>query len=1055
MGLRHSQIATFADNLGTTKTVNFDFTPAAGETLLLWLAQAATATTPSGWTLIEEDLSTGVGYYLFSKVSDGTETDVSWTQNGDRTSVAIVAVLTDSASLFGIGGANAINILSGIVVAADAGTVDSATYGGVSPTGTYLRFHGLAGADLVSGSLDLTPGVGSDLSEAQEAWAAHSAFTEDAWGALYFNEYVDGTTDVSFDATNFDPTSYSVATVFVEYSGSQGSGSTLLAEHEETAPTASHTISFDQPTTAGREVFVAGVCSSVVPLPAGGWVFDKTYIDTAHQFVLRLPGASNPGGLTGLSFTTPQSRRLTAVAWETSDAVGAPSYGDADDDGANDGFATSNPSGPISAGTLIGTGLHTFSSDYGVGIVWGAQDSTNPDASQAASVDYGTLIGSAHSPYGGVGDEGGFIAVAITGPLNNGGSTFTLSPAMDPSGFAGAGLESNGFLAYDAPPDTGGYSFGATLAEEVALSGAPASEWEGILGAGDLDAQGFTRQISYNVGEIVQFAINSSQVTVVDIYRIGGYDTGWRKVGSIVNTPTAQPAAQTIPDSYGATDCSNWSTTASWTIPNQAWSGMYVALPRVTAPANNSALIPFIVRNDSRDADIVVKTSDTTWGAAYNYYGTPGSESTGRCLYGIGLGSILDRSTAVSYNRPIFTRDTISQTYWMNSEMPLWRFLDKQGFDWKLISSVDLDAGLTSVGNAKVLVSSGHDEYWSQGMRDNAESFRDSGGNLIFMSGNEVFWRVRFSPDRRTMYCYKDTMTGPDTHVAGDPLDPVSWTGTWRDTRWVGRDPENNLTGTFFRMNKGVSDFDIIVNAASHGSSPFWRGTTVETGTDLTLVGCIGFEADEHSVVPGASASVLVADRTFNIDGLYADENGENYSGNGDLAWGIILHKVGTSIVAGFGTAQWAWSLDAVHDRGTNVENTQAKQATINLLTDMGAVASTPTVGLVAPTAVEFGQYGLGPSTAVEILASDGSNWWRIPTGGVTDHGGLTGNDDDDHALYALADGSRGSFATTAQGTLADTAVQNSGGALSLWAGTQAEYDAIGVPDPNTVYVIT
>lgn len=44
--------------------------------------------------------------------------------------------------------------------------------------------------------------------------------------------------------------------------------------------------------------------------------------------------------------------------------------------------------------------------------------------------------------------------------------------------------------------------------------------------------------------------------------------------------------------------------------------------------------------------------------------------------------------------------------------------------------------------------------------------------------------------------------------------------------------------------------------------------------------------------------------------------------------------------------------------------------------------------------------------------------------GGVSDHGVLTGLADDDHAQYALANGSRGAFATTAQGALAVTALQ-------------------------------
>lgn len=47
-----------------------------------------------------------------------------------------------------------------------------------------------------------------------------------------------------------------------------------------------------------------------------------------------------------------------------------------------------------------------------------------------------------------------------------------------------------------------------------------------------------------------------------------------------------------------------------------------------------------------------------------------------------------------------------------------------------------------------------------------------------------------------------------------------------------------------------------------------------------------------------------------------------------------------------------------------------------------------------------------------------------VAGGGVSDHGDLSGLGDDDHTQYALADGSRGAFATEAQGSLADSAVQ-------------------------------
>ena len=55
---------------------------------------------------------------------------------------------------------------------------------------------------------------------------------------------------------------------------------------------------------------------------------------------------------------------------------------------------------------------------------------------------------------------------------------------------------------------------------------------------------------------------------------------------------------------------------------------------------------------------------------------------------------------------------------------------------------------------------------------------------------------------------------------------------------------------------------------------------------------------------------------------------------------------------------------------------------------------------------------------------------------GVTDHGALTGLGDDDHPQYALADGSRGLFASTAQGATADAALAASAAlAEAVWLG--------------------
>ena len=68
--------------------------------------------------------------------------------------------------------------------------------------------------------------------------------------------------------------------------------------------------------------------------------------------------------------------------------------------------------------------------------------------------------------------------------------------------------------------------------------------------------------------------------------------------------------------------------------------------------------------------------------------------------------------------------------------------------------------------------------------------------------------------------------------------------------------------------------------------------------------------------------------------------------------------------------------------------------------------------------------------------------------------------------VYSEA-GANAAFATAAQGAKADTAVQPADltaslagkaagvGVSTVWAGSQAAYDAIGTPDPNTLYFVT
>ena len=129
------------------------------------------------------------------------------------------------------------------------------------------------------------------------------------------------------------------------------------------------------------------------------------------------------------------------------------------------------------------------------------------------------------------------------------------------------------------------------------------------------------------------------------------------------------------------------------------------------------------------------------------------------------------------------------------------------------ISSITLCcvvAAALLASNHKVYISVGHDEYWSGPQRQHVEAARDKGLSLAFLSGNEVFWRVRWEADatnssHRIVVSYKDTQS----QTKLDPV-PGEWTGTWRDGRSinpVGAHPENELTGTIYTVNAWRNDF--------------------------------------------------------------------------------------------------------------------------------------------------------------------------------------------------------------------------------------------------------
>ena len=497
---------------------------------------------------------------------------------------------------------------------------------------------------------------------------------------------------------------------------------------------------------------------------------------------------------------------------------------------------------------------------------------------------------------------------------------------------------------------------------ENALPGDPAKNWR-VEGVGDPTIQGFATSMSVNVGQTESFKIDTPASSYhIEILRLGYYGgTGARVIASNVKPsaelPQTQPECLKEP-STGLIDCGNWGVSASWAVPSNAVSGVYIALLTRTDTGGKSQ-IPFVVRNDASHSDILLQTSDATW-EAYNDYG---GNSLYTCTVDCPPGNpeAYKAAYAVSYNRPFdgsFTTDR-GCSYLYYAEYQMMRWLEKNGYNVSYTAESEVDNNGALLKNHKVFMSSGHDEYWSAGQRANVTAAREAGVNLAFFSGNEVFWKTRWAPSTEGSNTpYRTLITYKETHFNApvDPQDPPTWTGAWRDPRFSppadGGQPENALTGQQFEVNSGTSDITV---PSQYGKLRLWRNTAVaglEPGQSLTLspgTGTLGYEWDED-VDNGFRPAGEFDLSSTTVGGVQAfTDYGSNLSDNTTATHHLTLYRAPSgALVFGAGTVQWSWGLENTNawesestDPSNNPPDPNMEQFTVNLLAEMGAQPAT------------------------------------------------------------------------------------------------------------------
>jgi hypothetical protein len=512
---------------------------------------------------------------------------------------------------------------------------------------------------------------------------------------------------------------------------------------------------------------------------------------------------------------------------------------------------------------------------------------------------------------------------------------------------------------------------GNKIACENSKPGSPTSDWDDFYGAGDDSIQGFSTDISVNVGQKIDFKIDTDARSYgITIYRLGYYGgDGARQIATIspsVSLPQTQPSCITDV-STEMYDCGNWKVSASWTVPSTAVSGVYIA--HLNRPdTGGSSHITFIVRDDSSHSDVVFQTSDTTW-QAYNDYG-------GSSFY---HGGANGRTFKASYNRPFATRGgSTNHDFFFSAEYPMVRFLEKNGYDVSYLAAVDTDRYGALLKNHKTYMSVGHDEYWSGAQRANVESARDAGVNLMFLSGNEMYWRTRYEPSAdashtayRTLVSYKETWEQAK-------IDPSpEWTGTWRDPRFApksqgGGRPENALTGTIYMSN--FTDLPLTVSSAE-GKMRLWRGTslaTMSSGSAALAPHTVGYESDEDVDNGERPAGLIRLSTTTGAAPEYLQDFG-NTTAPGTTTHHLTMYRAPSgALVFSAGTVQWTWGLDPTHDSGYDPEpaDPRMQQAQVNLLADMSAQPTTLSAGLSLATKSTD---TTGPTTTITTPASGAS----------------------------------------------------------------------------------
>lgn len=357
--------------------------------------------------------------------------------------------------------------------------------------------------------------------------------------------------------------------------------------------------------------------------------------------------------------------------------------------------------------------------------------------------------------------------------------------------------------------------------------------------------EGYAGQVSYKPGEELSLHVSTSAPAfAVEIARLGA------KPEVVFTKPDVAGAEWPVPENAASHGC-KWPSSIKLPIADAWKTGYYHVTFKVAdgggkffqrgrRTAESSCF--FIVRSaqPGTNSKILLQLSTNTYNA-YNNWG-------GFSLYGYN-GRANVQGHRVSFHRP-------PASQFSNWELPFVVWAETNGYAFDFAANSDLEFHPEELKKYKLVLSVGHDEYWSAPMRDHLEAFIKAGGNVAFFSGNTCCWQVRSEDGGQALVSWKQWYN----------LDPVYRSGDQKllSTLWshhlVGR-PENQLTGVGFLFGGYHRSHGQFMDGKSsytvhHPDHWLYAGTGLKRGDEFgskdTIVGyeCDGCEIELKDGLP-------------------------------------------------------------------------------------------------------------------------------------------------------------------------------------------------------------